>query len=166
MYIRDIFSKAPLLADRNELDFFHQDRCLVSACVTAFQTYCGMTNSSSKLLRISLWLRDRLSGLAGVRPIHGFARERPTTTPVTGDVIDFFEVHHITNEELFLVASDRHLRVLVALMLSPVLGSKRELTITTSVKTHNMFGKVYMVPVACAHGLIVRCMLRQLTSRY
>ncbi|WP_311541779.1 DUF2867 domain-containing protein [Paraburkholderia sp. MM5384-R2] len=165
MYVRDICSNAPLLAARNELDFFHQDRCLVSSRVTAFESYCGMTDSSSQLLRTAFWLRDRFCALAGVRPINGFAQERPKASPVAGDVVDFFKVDYITNDELFLVANDRHLCVLVALMLSPALGSKRELTITASVKTHNLFGKVYMVPVAYAHGLIVRRMLRQLTSR-
>jgi len=35
----------------------------------------------------------------------------------------------------------------------------QRLSITTSVKTHNAFGRLYMLPVAPAHGVIVRSML-------
>ena len=40
----------------------------------------------------------------------------------------------------------------------------QRLTITSSVITHNAFGRAYMLPVAPAHRLIVWLMLRRLAK--
>ena len=162
VYVRDADSGAVMVAPRECLNFFHQDWCPVPAGMTVLEAYCRMTGKSPRLLRAAFWLRDRISVFAGVRPIHGFASHNKNQVPVAGDSLDFFNVHSISDDELCLTACDRHLSVLVALQLDPPAGENRFLTITASVKTHNVFGKLYMLPVAPAHGVIVRYMLKRL----
>jgi hypothetical protein len=166
VHVRDTTTGVPLLATREELDFFHQDRCLVPADTTAFQAYCRMTDDNSLVLRIAFWLRDRFSVLAGVRPIQGFAGRRSNQAPAAGDKLDFFDVQSICDDELCLMACDRHLSALVALTLAHAVDTKRELIVTTSVCTHNFFGMLYMLPVAPAHGVIVRRMLQRMACRF
>ncbi|MEM9855606.1 MAG: DUF2867 domain-containing protein [Pseudomonadota bacterium] len=36
---------------------------------------------------------------------------------------------------------------------------------TSSVRTHNLFGRLYMIPVGVAHRWIVRGMLRKLARK-
>lgn len=41
-------------------------------------------------------------------------------------------------------------------------GTGTRVAITSSVRTHNLFGRAYMIPVGPAHKLIVAVMLRRL----
>lgn len=134
---------------------------MIPAPMTAFEAYCQMTDNSSWLLKSAFWLRDRISSLAGVKSIGGFVGSRPETPPQTGGKLDFFDVLSISEDKLFLSSNDRHLSVLAAIMLDSPVASARKLTITTSVKTHNFFGTLYMLPVAPAHEVIVQRMLEK-----
>lgn len=56
-----------------------------------------------------------------------------------------------------LTARDRHLDVMICIEIEGC-----TLSITASVVTHNLFGRLYMIPVTPAHRLIVWLMLRRL----
>ena len=58
---------------------------------------------------------------------------------------------------LVLTERDRHLDVMICLSIS-----ERVFTITSSVVTHNAFGRAYMVPVGQVHKLIVNSDLKRL----
>lgn len=164
MLIRDPDTDTPLIAQREELSFFHQADCRVPADMTAFAAYCQMTATSTLLLQAAFWLRDRISAWAGVLTIGGFTDSRPRQEPVIGDKLDFFEVVGIKADELCLSSVDRHLSTLLVIKLEHLSANIQKLTITSSVKTHNFFGKLYMLPVAPAHKVIVRRMLLRLTD--
>jgi len=127
--------------------------------MTAFQAYRRMTENSPRLLRLAFFIRDSLSRLAGVRPISGFTGTHSLSPPEPGQKLDFFEVVQCDDASLQLLADDRHLSVLVAMSLESADDNSQRLSITASVKTHNAFGRLYMLPVAPAHGVIVRSML-------
>jgi len=110
-------------------------------------------------LKLAFRLRDRLAGLAGIRPIGGLTTKR-TATPKPGDMLDFFTIERIDDEEMVLIVRDRHLDVLIS-----VLTANRRLTITASVHNHNWLGRLYMIPVAPAHRVIVTLMNRRLARQ-
>ena len=74
-----------------------------------------------------------------------------------GQMLDFFLVEYISHDVLTLTERDRHLDVMTCIS-----SSGNELAITSSVTTHNTFGKIYMIPVAPAHKMIVRKNLKQI----
>ncbi|MDA3888953.1 MAG: DUF2867 domain-containing protein [Allgaiera sp.] len=83
---------------------------------------------------------------------------------VAGEPLDFFLVEGATPERLLLSARDRHLDVLICVTASPVAGAT-EAAITSSVVTHNLFGRAYMLPVRPVHRILVRWMLSRLAEK-
>ncbi len=103
-------------------------------------------------------LRDAISARFGVARIGGFSGVAVDEVEVeAGDHLDFFLVEEVSDAVLVLTSRDRHLDVMTCLLVEG-----RRVSITASVKTHDWFGRVYMLPVAPAHRLIVWLMLRRL----
>ena len=111
------------------------------------------------ILNIAFRIRDAVSSMFGVKKIGGFSGVVPETVEV-GQMLDFFLVEHISQDVLTLTERDRHLDVMTCIS---TVGN--QLTITSSVKTHNTFGCFYMIPVAPIHKLIVRNNLKQIRQR-
>lgn len=150
-----------IIAPQNELNFYHQDQCQISKQnLTAFDVYLLMTQPN-KVLKLCFGLRDLFSRLGGVKPIYGFCEPRPTRPPQPHETLDFFDVVKNEEDELCLTSVDRHLSVMLHIALYQE-ANMTKIMVTTSVKTHEWFGKLYMYPVSKAHGVIVRYMLKQL----
>jgi hypothetical protein len=150
-----------LLAPIDQLNFVHQDQQLIDKNITASQAYFMMTTQPPIWLDIAFKVRDFLSQhLAGVQPIQGFNSQSKALE--LGGKADFFDVIKVSDHELFLQSTDKHLSVLVVLQIHPYNEQKNKLKISTSVVTYNLFGKIYMLPVAMVHGVIVRRLLRNL----
>lgn len=77
-----------------------------------------------------------------------------------GDRLDFFLVERSAPDMLVLTERDRHLDVMACLSIAD-----RVLTITSSVVTHNTYGRLYMLPVGPAHKLIVNSHLKRLKRK-
>jgi len=135
---------------------------MVHEDISALKAYAEMTAYDPCWLRTAFGIRDRCCALFHLQPIGGFSGKTPSQEIAAGDKLDFFDVQKISDEELVLSASDKHLIVIVTLNLAPAKDRKRKLSVTTSVKTHNLLGKLYMLPVKPAHGIIVRNMLNRL----
>lgn len=152
----------PLVAPLGALNFLHKDYRYINKQLNALQAYHLMTSNPPFWLRIAFKIRDFWSfKLAGVQPIQGFGSIKAQTVQVN-EKLDFFDVVKITETELFLQSTDKHLRVLVALQIHEHEDTQNKLTVTTSVVTYNFFGKIYMLPVSLVHGLIVRNSLKNL----
>ena len=160
MYIRDKKTSFALVADKAELDYFHQASVKDCASATVYSAYCKMPNDSPAWLQAAFWLRDKMSALANVENIKGFHNKKTDSPPKVGEKLDFFDVVEISEYELILMSSDRHLSVLVAINMQSSEGTGKNLTITASVKNKNFFGHLYMVPVRPAHSFIVNNMLK------
>ena len=159
MAYHDENTGATLVAPPGELNFLHSGSTWVPSGLTAFSAYLQITEKQPWLIRHSFAVRDWICRLAGVREIGGFLSPRPGTPPETGQKLDFFDVIGIGSEHLVLAAPDRHLNVYICLHMGPVEKDRKRLHITASVKTLNLFGNFYMLPVAPAHRMIVRHML-------
>lgn len=68
-----------------------------------------------------------------------------------------FLVEHSAPDLLILSVRDRHLDVMICLSITD-----RVFTITSSVVTHNVFGRLYMLPVGLVHKLLVNRDLERL----
>lgn len=144
-----------MLAPTAELDFFDRQSIQLSKPISPLEAWGIIMSRPSPVLKFAFRVRDAISSKFGVKKIGGFSTSSPKTIAV-GDRLDFFLVEHVSQDVLTLSERDSHLDVLTCLS-----SAGNELTITSSVKTHNAFGRAYMLPVAPAHKLIVRSFLRR-----
>ena len=150
--------KAHLLAPVTQLDFFDSQSCILSQKVTALAAWNNIRTQPVPFVRLAFRVRDAISTCFGVKPIGGFSRTEMEKVS-KGEHLDFFLVEHIAPDVLTLTARDRHLDVMTCITVD-----ENTVSVTSSVITHNMFGRIYMIPVAIAHRLIVRRSLAQLSS--
>ena len=149
-------SNIQTLAPIAELDFFDRQSVLLAKPVGPLEAWGSIMSRPSPVLNVAFRIRDAISSMFNVKRIGGFSTSFPKTVEV-GDMLDFFLVEHVSEDVLSLSERDSHLDVLTCIS---VVGN--ELTITSSVKIHNTFGRLYMLPVAPAHKLIVQSFLRRL----
>ena len=142
-----------------ELDYHDSRSVLLPVQITALQAWNLMTAGQGPLMRLAFRTRDGISSLFGVKRIGGFSGTRREAVQA-GDYLDFFLVEHGAPEVLVLTERDRHLDVMTCVSMAD-----RVLTITSSVVTHNTFGRLYMLPVGPAHKLIVNSYLKRLKRK-
>lgn len=143
------------LRPQSELDYYDSRSITLPTAITPLEAWNLMTAEPGLLMRLAFRTRDAISSLFGVKRIGGFSGARRETVKV-GDRLDFFLVEHSAPDMLVLTERDRHLDVMICLSIAD-----RLLTITSSVVTHNTFGRIYMVPVGPAHKLIIGSDLRR-----
>lgn len=83
---------------------------------------------------------------------------------VPGERIILFQVKAVGPNEVVLGDEDRHLDFRVSLWMEAAASgdpAMRSLTISTAVRFHNRWGRLYFFPVKPFHRLIVRVMLRR-----
>jgi hypothetical protein len=147
--------RIPLVAPENDLDYYNAQSAALPKDMSALEAWNMAMRRPVPGMAAAMWLRDRISGFFGVAPIKGFSGTQKTTVQI-GEKLDFFLVEDIAEELLVLTARDKHLDV-----MTTVTTYERVLTITSSVVTHNAFGRVYMLPVGLAHKVIVWWILRK-----
>ncbi|WP_417453768.1 DUF2867 domain-containing protein [Kiloniella sp.] len=145
-----------ILAPREQLNFFDTQSVILSREISAPEAWQMITSNPAPIMKFAFRVRDKISGWFGVKPIKGFSGQWPDNLQI-GDQLDFFVVEHISPTVLTLTARDRHLDVMTC-----ITTDRATLTITSSVKTHNAFGRLYMIPVETAHKLIVRADLKRI----
>lgn len=149
-------AQAQLIAPKAELIYLDSQSVTLPVAITALEAWRLVMAKPLPGLRWAFWLRDAISARFGVARIGGFSGDK-VGDPQAGDHLDFFLIEHINDSVLSLTARDRHLDVMTCVTVE---GAR--LAITASVVIHNWFGRVYMIPVAPAHRLIVWAMLRRL----
>jgi len=78
-------------------------------------------------------------------------------------MIGIFPVLSETSARLVAGFDDRHLDFRVVVDVAPS-AEGREVTATTLVKTHNLFGRIYLATILPFHRLIVRNMLQRVVA--
>lgn len=154
-------SEAPirLLRPRAALDYYDSRSVDLAVAMSPLQVWNAATADAGPVLRAAFRLRDAISALFGVKRINGFSGQRHETIQ-PGDCLDFFLVEEVGPDLLVLTARDRHLDVMICLT-----SAGQRVTITASVVTHNLFGRLYMLPVGPAHRMIVTRMLRRIKRK-
>ena len=138
------------------LDYYDSQAVTLARPVAPLEAWNIIMASPQPVLRAAFAVRDAISARFGVKRIGGFSGARVGQV-AAGDYLDFFLVEDVTPDHLVLTERDRHLDVMTC-----VSCEGPELTITSSVVTHNLFGRAYMLPVGIAHKVIVRGMLDRL----
>ena len=150
---------ARILAPVETLNCFDTQSANMGRALTPLQAWNLAIEDPQPLLKLAFRLRDAVSTRFGVKAIGGFSRQSHEAVAV-GQRLDFFLVEHTDETALVLTERDRHLDVMTCISTE---GAR--VTITSSVKVHNWFGHVYMLPAGIARGIIVRRMLRRLAKK-
>lgn len=155
-----LHSNAHVLKPPAELDYYHARSAALPEPLTALELWNRLMAHPLPVMQLAFRIRDAISARFGVKRIGGFSG-KPAQSVAVGDHLDFFLVEHVAPDVLVLTERDRHLDVMTCISTSP-----SGVTITSSVVTHNLFGRAYMLPVGIAHRLIVAAMLRRLEKSF
>jgi hypothetical protein len=101
----------------------------------------------------------------GIKPINGFSRSRKENHDSNlNNMVHFFTITEETDNKLTLVVKDSHLDVCVCIIVIDEHdnSNKNTLYLIASVKNHNIWGKLYMLPVSILHPYIVKRLFRNI----
>ena len=109
-------------------------------------------------------LRNRivtLFGLKNLGRLSGVDLSKPSSCYRPGDRVGIFTLLEKTEHEAPLGNDDKHLNVVVSVhkAFDSVSGGA-VITVTTIVHVKNWMGRLYMLPVAPAHHVIARTMVK------
>lgn len=155
-FARAATARIQILAPAAELDFLDTQSVVLPAQITPLEAWNLMHARPLPGLKLAFWLRDAVSACFGVRRIGGISSQ-PHRGVRTGDKLDFFLVEAVSDTVLTLTVRDRHLDVMTC-----ITSNRGVVTVTSSVKTRNWFGRAYLIPVRPAHKLIVALSLKRL----
>jgi hypothetical protein len=119
-------------------------------------------SSGPKWMEVLFKLRNRLVKLFGLKT-SGTARDKDELLKKfkckPGEQLGLFKVFEKNEREVVIGEDDKHLNFRVSLLLSEGIELKRILTITTTVKFNNRFGKIYFAVIKPFHKAVVKSMV-------
>ncbi|KES18758.1 Protein of unknown function (DUF2867) [Gilliamella apicola SCGC AB-598-I20] len=160
--LNKLFNHVTLVAE--DIDYLSYQTASLPQDISVYDAYRIMTQSQPKWLKILFQMRDFLCRMVGIRTIKGF-NQLTEDIPNIGDFVHFFTVFELEKDKLTLVIKDHHLDVCLHLRLIDDNDKQNKLYVITSVKNHNLIGKLYMVPVSVLHPFIVNRLLRNLNAK-
>lgn len=107
-------------------------------------------------------VRNRVVALVGLKDLGAPSQMAPVRPPESyqvGDRVGIFTLRYLSDDEVILGDSDKHLDVLVSVCKRPR-GDTTLLLVSTVVHVHNRLGRLYMLFVGPAHKLIAPATLR------
>ena len=128
---------------------------------SALQAYRDMAASIPGWFDGLMALRNRGMRLLGMKHLGSLRAVQDTHDPAAGQRLGIFTLQSLDDDAIVLEDDDRHLRVQLALQWQ---GDALE--VVTVVHTHNAFGRLYMLPVAPVHRLIVPHLLQKQVQAY
>ena len=128
---------------------------------SALQAYRDMAATIPGWFDGLMALRNRGMRLLGMKHLGSLRAVQDVEDPQPGQRRGIFTLRALDDDAIVLDDDDRHLRVQLALQWQ---GDVLE--VATVVHTHNTFGRVYMLPVAPVHRLIVPHLLEKQVRLY
>jgi hypothetical protein len=131
--------------------------------LTATQLYGAVMRSTPKWVDNAMLARNRIVRWFGLKDL-GALSAVPTMADhglQPGQRIGIFTFAHATPTELVMQDTDKHLSVRIAVIKQSVDAVHDRVIACTVVHTHNLLGRLYLVPVGPAHKHIVPAVLRR-----
>ena len=157
-----------LIARRLQGAYFHDAWSVEPADPTlcAFGQFLQAAQATPPWVNRLMSLRNRVVARLGLKDLghlNGFDADKPVDRYKTGDRIGIFTLLEHQPDEVILGDTDKHLDVALSVHKRPNLETGRVmLTVSTVVHTHNLLGRLFMLPVAPVHKLIVPSVMRAL----
>jgi Protein of unknown function (DUF2867) len=148
----------PLLSGAQFIDAFRID--VTGHAIDARGAAERMMSKSARWIETLMSLRNMIVAPFGLKT-SGHHENPPRET------IGLFPILTQTPDRLVAGFNDKHLdfRVVVDVVASRTgLDSGQQVTATTLVRTHNLFGRIYLAVITPFHRLIVPAMLRKIAA--
>ncbi len=131
--------------------------------MTAAQLYGAVMRSTPQWVDGAMLVRNRIVRLFGLKDLGALsavpAMAEQTLEP--GQRIGIFTFASAAPHELVMQDIDKHLSVQIAVIKQTVDDAHDRVIACTVVHTHNLLGKLYLLPVVPAHKRIVPAVLRR-----
>lgn len=130
---------------------------------SALELYLHVVSQTPGWVNSLMALRNWLVGLAGLKNLGhlgALGAAKPASEYRVGDRVGIFSLIYLSQDEVLLGDSDKHLDVVLSVCKAP-LGA---VSVTTVVHVHNWLGRLYMLPVTPLHKIIVKTMLKRTAS--
>lgn len=131
---------------------------------TALDIYLDMVKTTPKWVNSLMTLRNKAVSMVGLKNLGHLGEIEQHKTGENykvGDRVGIFTVHFISDKEVILSESDKHLDV--KLSVYKMGGNKQNtIAISTVVHIHNTLGRLYMSFVTPLHKLIAPAMLKKI----
>ena len=131
---------------------------------TALDIYLEIAKQTPVWVSFLMALRNRFVSIFGLKHLgrlQDAATLKNAASIKLGERIGIFTLQSISDNEIVLEDSDRHLDVRVSFLLD-VEGGKATVHANTVIHVHNSLGKLYMFVVTPIHKLIVPSSLKTL----
>ena len=135
--------------------------------LTAMEAFLSIMSRTPCWIDRLMVIRNRvvkLFGLKNLGRLSAVDKSKPAGSYKVGDRVGIFSIAHLSDDEVVLMDSDRHLDVKVALQKSPD-GDESCIAVSTIVHIHNRLGRIYMFFVGPIHKLIVPATLSRLATK-
>jgi hypothetical protein len=156
-------SDCSLYASARSADFADAFSILVPCSeLTALQLYGIVSRCTPGWVDSAMRARNRVVKLFGLKDLGNLSDVPMQATPnlQAGQRIGIFSFVSATPNELVLKDTDKHLSVRIAVIKQKFDAANDRVVVCTEVHTHNLLGKLYMLPVGPAHKRIVPAVLR------
>lgn len=127
---------------------------------SALELYLNIIRKTPGWVNALMVLRNRIVPLVGLKNIGGLDKieEKPVSEYRVGDRVGIFSLRYLSENEIILGDSDKHLNVKVSVYKQSN-GKQHSVALSTVVHIHNTLGRVYMFFVAPAHKIIAPAVL-------
>lgn len=120
------------------------------------QVATDLMGRAPRWVGVLLAIRNRIVGLVGLK-----SAELELTGP---DKIGGFPVMDRNEQRVLLGFDDRHLDFRIIVAVEPEGSAHQQVSLTTLVKRHNLFGRIYILVVTPFHKLIVKSFLKRFAA--
>jgi hypothetical protein len=134
---------------------------------SAMALYLAVAGRTPRWVEVLMDVRNRVVGMVGLKnlgQLGAVSAAKPASAYRVGDRVGIFSLLHLSEDEVVLGDSDKHLDVKVSVHKSAH-GAGASVAVSTVVHVHNTLGKMYMFFVAPVHKRIVRTMLARVPLR-
>jgi hypothetical protein len=159
----DVPSKSQLSNQLNDAYFY--DSHQFSTRFTdrkALEIWLAHANSAPAWINALMTIRNKTVSLLGLKDLGQLAdkaNEKSADAYQVGDRVGIFTILFISDNEVVLGDSDKHLDVKLSVYKTS--NNSDNVTISTVVHVHNLLGKVYMLFVEPMHKLIVPATIKR-----
>jgi hypothetical protein len=133
---------------------------------TALHAYLTFAARTPRWIARLMAVRNAAVRLLGLKDVGALANVPPPSAAGSlgpGDRVGIFTIRSVRDDEAVLEILDSHLDVVLSVYRHG--GSPVRLTTSTLVFYHNFVGRLYMLPVAPMHRIVVRAVLGNVAAR-
>jgi len=144
--------------------FFDAFQFTLAPCKrSALEIYLDVIAKTPSWISFLMALRNRAAPMFGLKNLGALDNVNACIKSEqyrVGDRVGIFTIHSMSEDEVILTDSDKHLDAKVS-VCKTTQGNNNAVTVSTVVHVHNLLGRIYLFFVVPFHKQIVPSMLQQ-----